>query len=366
MISFLDLKKINAPYEVAFREKMDVILQKGWFILGDEVQAFESNYAGYCGTKHCIGVANGLDALVLILKGYIHLGRLTKGDAVIVPANTFIATILAVLEAGLVPVPVEPDAATFNLDPKQTASSVTKNTKAIIAVHLYGQLADMAALSTIAKKHNLLLIEDAAQAHGAKDAAGNRAGSLSDAASFSFYPAKNLGAIGDAGAITTNDDDLAKVIHALHNYGSTTKYKHDFIGVNSRLDEIQAAFLNIKLEKLDASNRRRIGIAGMYAAEISNPKISLPEFGPGESHVFHLYVIRTADRDGLQQYLMSQGISTQVHYPVAPHQQKALEGWFDSPLPITEKIHGEVLSLPISPVMTDNEVRLVIAALNRY
>ncbi len=366
MIPFLDLKKINEPYEADFRIKMETILQKGWFIMGDEVQAFEKKYADYCGTRYCIGVANGLDALVLILKGYIQLGKLQKGDEVIVPANTFIATILAVFEAGLIPVPVEPDLQSYNLDPKLTEQKITDKTRAIIIVHLYGQIADMDAFSAMAKQHNLLLIEDAAQAHGAQTAAGKKAGNLSDVAAFSFYPAKNLGALGDAGAITTNDSELAAVIFSLHNYGSQTKYHHDFIGTNSRLDEIQAAFLNIKLDGLDYDNEKRRLIAAIYSDTISNPKITLPIYNRDKSHVFHLFVIRTQDRNGLQHFLSTHGISTQIHYPVPPHRQRALKEWNSLSLPITEKIHNEVLSLPISPVMTAEDAVFVVSVLNQY
>lgn len=366
MIPFLDLKKINGPYESDFRKKMETILQKGWFIMGDEVQAFEKKYADYCGTKHCIGVANGLDALVLILKAYIQLGKLQKGDEVIVPANTFIATILAVFEAGLIPVPVEPDLQSYNLDPKLTEQKITNKTKAIIVVHLYGQIADMDDFSVLAKQHKLLLIEDAAQAHGAQTTAGTKTGNLSDVAAFSFYPVKNLGALGDAGAITTNDSELAAMIFSLHNYGSQVKYHHDFIGTNSRLDEIQAAFLNIKLDGLDNDNEMRRQIAAIYSDTISNPKITLPSYERDKTHVFHLFVIRTKDRNGLQQFLLNHGINTQIHYPVPPHRQKALKEWNSLSLPITEKIHDEVLSLPISPVMTADDARFIASALNQY
>jgi dTDP-4-amino-4,6-dideoxygalactose transaminase len=366
MIPFLDLNKINEPYEADFRKKMEAILQKGWFIMGDEVQAFEKKYADYCGTKHCIGVANGLDALVLILKSYIQLGKLRKGDEVMVPANTFIATILAVLEAGLIPIPVEPDLQTYNLDPKLTEQQITNKTKAIIVVHLYGQIADMTAFSTITKRHNLLLIEDAAQAHGAQTTEGIKAGSLSDAAAFSFYPVKNLGALGDAGAITTNDSELAAMIFSLHNYGSQIKYHHDFIGTNSRLDEIQAAFLSIKLNGLDRDNENRRQIAAIYSDKILNPKITLPFYERNQSHVFHLYVIRTENRNALQQFLTDHGITAQIHYPIAPHKQKALQDWNNLSLPITEKIHSEVLSLPISPVMSKEDARFIVSVLNQY
>lgn len=366
MIKFLDLHKINLPYQLAFQEKMQTILDKGWFILGDEVKSFEKNYANYCGVSHCIGVANGLDALVLIFKGYIELGKLQKGDEVIVPANTYIASILAILQAGLIPVLVEPKPETFNLDPNEIAQKISPKTKAILVVHLYGQLADMYGISAVAKAHNLLVIEDAAQSHGAENREGTKAGNLGDAAGFSFYPGKNLGALGDAGAITTNDAALAKIIRSLHNYGSETKYYNDHIGTNSRLDEMQAAFLDVKLPNLDGENARRKVIANRYLENISNPKIGLPEYNGGNHHVFHQFVIRTENRKALQGYLSEKGIQTLIHYPVAPHQQKALESWSHLSFPITEKIHREVLSLPISPVMAMEEADFVIEALNQY
>lgn len=366
MIKFLDLHQINKPYEKAFQYKLKAVLDKGWFILGDEVKAFESNFAAYCGTKHCVGVGNGLDALVLIFKAYIELGKMKPGDEVIVPANTYIASIIAIMEAGLVPVPVEPKAETFNIDPERIQTKITSKTKAIMAVHLYGQLAEMNAISALAKENNLLVIEDAAQAHGAMNTEGFKAGNLGDAAGFSFYPGKNLGALGDAGAVTTNDDALAKMIRSLRNYGSETKYYNDFIGVNSRLDELQAAFLNIKLPNLDSENQQRKIIVNRYLSGIDNPKIILPEYNGGHHHVFHLFVIRNGDRDGLQNYLMENGVETLIHYPVAPHQQKALSAWNDLSLPVTEKIHREVLSLPVSPVMTIEEVDFVVKVLNHY
>ncbi|HLA54974.1 MAG TPA: DegT/DnrJ/EryC1/StrS family aminotransferase [Flavobacterium sp.] len=366
MIKFLDLYRINLPYEPAFQHKMKSIVDKSWFILGDEVRLFEKNFADYCGTKHCIGVGNGLDALTLIFKAYIQLGKLQKGDEVIVPANTYIASILAVLQADLVPVLVEPKLETFNIDPDLIKQKITSKTKAILAVHLYGQLSDMHAISAIANEHNLLVIEDAAQAHGAENTENNKAGNLGDAAGFSFYPGKNLGALGDAGAVTTNDDALAKMVFSLHNYGSETKYHNDFIGVNSRLDELQAGFLNVKLPNLDSENAQRKIIANYYLENISNPKISLPEYDGGNHHVFHLFVIRTEDRSDLQQYLKGKGIETLIHYPIPPHRQKALSGWNNLSFPITEKIHREVLSLPISPVMTAEETAAVIDALNSY
>jgi dTDP-4-amino-4,6-dideoxygalactose transaminase len=370
MIQFLDLKKINEPYETAFQEKLKAVLEKGWYILGNGVAAFESNFANYCGAKYCIGVGNGFDALVLIFKGYIQLGKLQKGDEVIVPANTYIASILAILEADLIPVLVEPKLETYNLNPDLISEKITSKTKAILAVHLYGQLAEMDAINEIAHLNNLLVIEDAAQAHGAISPYG-KAGNVSNAAAFSFYPGKNLGSLGDAGAVTTNDDALAKVIQSLRNYGSEKKYHNDFIGVNSRLDELQAAFLNVKLPNLDTENNARKAIAKRYLSEIKNDKITLPTVSlrgtkQSDNHVFHLFVIRTQNREDLQQYLLENGIQTMIHYPIAPHQQKAFEGWNNLSFPITEKIHNEVLSLPMSPVLTVEEVDFVISILNNY
>lgn len=365
MIKFLDLHKINLPYQAAFQEKMQQVLDKGWFVLGDEVKTFESHFARYCGTQHCIGVGNGLDAMVLIFKAYILLGKLQKGDEVIVPANTYIASILAIVQADLVPVLVEPKLETYNLNPDVIAKEITSKTKAILAVHLYGQLADMDNINSLAKQHNLLVIEDSAQAHGAFSGQG-KAGNLSDAAAFSFYPGKNLGALGDAGAITTNDANLAKVLFALRNYGSEQKYYNEFIGVNSRLDELQAAFLTIKLPHLDQENEVRKNIVKRYLAEINNHKITLPFWDHSGNHVFHLFVIRTENRQALQEYLKQNNIETLIHYPVPPHQQKALVPWHSLSFPITEKIHQEVISLPLSPVMTEEEVTYVITILNQY
>ncbi|MDD3003809.1 DegT/DnrJ/EryC1/StrS family aminotransferase [Flavobacterium sp.] len=365
MIQFLDLHKINEPYEALFQEKLKTFLDKGWYILGNEVTAFEQNFAAYCGTKYCIGVGNGLDALTLIFKAYIELGKLQKGDEVLVPANTYIASILAILQADLVPVLIEPDAKTFNLNPELIAENKTSKTKAILVVHLYGQLADMDKINAFAKQNNLLVIEDAAQAHGA-ESNRKKAGNLGNAAGFSFYPSKNLGALGDAGAITTNDGNLAQVLFSLRNYGSEVKYHNDFIGVNSRLDELQAAFLNVKLPHLDKENQIRIAIAKRYLSEIKNDKISLPFYDNSQNHVFHLFVIRTQKRDELQNYLTENGIQTQIHYPIPPHKQKALKHFNHLSFPITEKMHDEVLSLPISPVLTDDEVDFVIKTINRF
>ena len=368
MIQFLDLKKINKPYETAFQEKLKLVLENGWYILGNEVSAFERNFADYCGTKHCIGVGNGFDALVLIFKGYIQLGKLQKGDEVIVPANTFIASILAILEADLIPVLVEPKLETYNLDLDLISEKITPKTKVILAVHLYGQLAEMDAINEIARQNNLLVIEDAAQAHGAVSDFG-KSGNLSNAAAFSFYPGKNLGALGDGGAVNTNDDALAKVIQSLRNYGSEAKYQNEYVGVNSRLDELQAAFLNVKLPNLDAENNVRKAIAKRYLSEIKNDKIILPTLslrGTKQSNVFHLFVIRTKNREDLQQYLLDSEIQTVIHYPIPPHKQKAFPNWNHLSFPITEKIHKEVLSLPISPVLTDDQVSFVIDVLNKY
>jgi dTDP-4-amino-4,6-dideoxygalactose transaminase len=375
MIKFLDLQKINATYQEQFQQKMKQVLDKGWFILGDEVKAFEENFAAYCDAKYCIGVGNGLDALVLIFKAYIQLGKLQKGDEVIVPANTYIASILAIKEAGLLPVLVEPELETYTINPSLIQDKITPKTRAILVVHLYGQLAEMEEISQIAENNNLLVVEDAAQAHGAKvnsEGINNhsfKSSFIKYPKAYSFYPGKNLGAIGDGGAITTNDAALATLLFSLRNYGSSKKYYNDFVGVNSRLDELQAAFLNIKLPHLDADNARRYAIAKRYIFEIKNEKIAVPQFSlfdTKQSHVFHLFVIRTQKRDELQEYLKEKGIETLIHYPVPPHKQKAFPEWNNLSFPITERIHQEVLSLPISPVMTDEEVDFVIQILNEW
>jgi len=366
MIKFLDLQQLNLGYQEQFQQKMKLVLDKGWFILGDEVKTFEWNFANYCGTKYCIGVGNGLDALVLIFKGYIQLGKLQKGDEVIVPANTYIASILAILQADLVPVLIEPKLETYNINPDLILDKITTKTKAIIPVHLYGQLCDMETINAIAIKYNMLVIEDAAQAHGAILNDKLKAGNLSHAAAFSFYPGKNLGALGDGGAITTNDDELAKVLFSLRNYGSEKKYHNEFVGINSRLDELQAAFLNVKLPNLDADNDNRRSIAKRYLSEIKNDKIVLPTWDFSNNHVFHLIVIRTENRKKLQDYLLKNGVETIIHYPIPPHKQKAFKEWNTLSFPITEKIHNEVLSLPISPIVTNDEVGFVIEILNKY
>lgn len=382
MIPFLDLKKINAPYEIAFQQKLKAVFEGGWYILGNEVLTFESNFANYCGAKYCIGVGNGLDALVLIFKGYIQLGKLQKGDEVIVPANTYIASILAILQADLIPVLVEPDIQTYNINPDLISEKITSKTKAILVVHLYGQLAEVEAINEIAVGNNLIVVQDAAQAHGANESQKLAINSeeikesflptflMNGASAYSFYPGKNLGALGDGGAITTDDDELAKVIYALRNYGSKTKYYTDYIGINSRLDEIQAAFLNVKLPHLDHDNEKRRAIAKRYLSEIKNDKLTLPFWDFSQNHVFHLFVIRTQNRDDLQRYLLDNEIQTMIHYPVPPHKQKAFSsetsGWNELSFPITEKIHNEVLSLPISPVLTNDEVSFIIEVLNKW
>ncbi|WP_460218184.1 DegT/DnrJ/EryC1/StrS family aminotransferase [Psychroserpens sp. MEBiC05023] len=367
MIKYLDLKKLNARFEEEFSERFKLFLDSGHYIKGQEVKHFEHRFAKYCNVKHCIGVANGLDALSLIFKAYIELGKLQVNDEVIVPANTYIASILAIINSGLKPVFVEPDEVTFNISPSEIEKHISSQTKAILAVHLYGQLTDMTAINNIASQHNVLVIEDAAQAHGAVlDSERKKAGNLSHAAGFSFYPTKNLGALGDAGAITTNDDDLANCINLLHNYGSSIKYINEKIGVNSRLDELQAAFLNVKLSYLDEDNNRRRLIAKRYLNEIVNPKIKLPYYDFSENHVFHVFVIRVHDRAHFKAYLDACSIGCLIHYPVAPHHQKALLQYKSLSLPITEAIHETVVSIPLSPVMTSNEIETVINALNLY
>jgi dTDP-4-amino-4,6-dideoxygalactose transaminase len=363
MILFLDLKKINLQYKKEIETAMARVLESGWYILGKEVEKFEEEFAAYCGTEYAIGVANGLDALTLILKAY----GIGEGDEVIVPANTYIATILAVSACGANPVLVEPDINSYNLDPNKIEEKITSKTKAIVVVHLYGQAANMDPINEVAKKYNLKVIEDAAQAHGAKYK-GKRVGNLGDAAGFSFYPGKNLGALGDGGAITTNDSELASKLKAFRNYGSHIKYENLYKGMNSRLDELQAAILRVKLPHLDGENEKRRKIAEYYLENIKNPKIILPvvENGDRESHVWHLFVIRTENRWGLQKMLEEHGVQTLIHYPIPPHKQEAYSEWNHLSYPITEKIHNEVLSLPISPILTIEEVKKIVDIINKY
>ena len=409
MIKFLDLKAINDSFEPNLSLAVKRVLDSGWYLQGNEVSAFEKEYNEYLGTKHCIGVANGLDALRLILKAYIELGVMKEGDEIIVPANTFIASILAITDNHLIPVLVEPDINTYNIDPLNIEEKITERTKGIMLVHLYGQIAMHPEIQRLVDKYNLKLIEDNAQAIGAvynekfkiennklevessspdsyrgqhprlTDAVGQavsrRTGALGHAAGHSFYPGKNLGCLGDGGAVTTNDDELASVIRALANYGSTKKYVCDFKGLNSRLDEIQAAILRVKLKRLDADNQHRNEIAQFYCENITNRDIALPVYtanfkpetlNPKLSHVWHLFVIRHPQRDKLQKYLADNGIQTLIHYPVPPHKQLAYKQWNNLSLPITEKIHNEVLSLPISQIIKNEEVDLIIKAVNSF
>lgn len=373
MIKFLDLKKINNTYEPELSQAIQRVIDSGWYILGEEVKSFEKEYANYIGTKDCIGVANGLDALHLIMRAYIEMGKINEGDEIIVPANTYIASILAISENRLKPILVEPDAKTYNIDPFLIEEKITEKTKAIMIVHLYGQNAMHPEIQRIIEKYNLLLIEDNAQAQGAFYGE-KRTGSLGHAAGHSFYPGKNLGALGDAGAVTTNDDELADVIRTIANYGSKKKYENIFKGLNSRLDEIQAAVLRVKLKYLDANNQKRREIAKFYCDNIKNENIILPNYNNStlfthqflHGHVWHLFVIRTEDREKLQTYLTEKGIQTLIHYPIPPHKQMAYKSWNEMKFPITEKIHKEVLSLPLSPVMTDEEVKFVVDLINKF
>ncbi len=366
MIKFLDLHKVNQRFETAFKQAFDAFLNSGSYVLGDAVSNFEHEFATYCGTQHCVGISNGLDAIKLIFEGYKVLGRLKEGDEVIVPANTYIASILGVTQAGLTPVFVDPDLDTYNIDPERIQQHISKNTKAILVVHLYGQLCEMKAIQRIAKANDLLVVEDAAQAHGAEDDQGTKAGNLGDAAAFSFYPTKNLGALGEAGAITTNDHRLSEVVAKLRNYGTSSKYINDHKGFNHRIDPIQALFLSIKLKELDADNDRRRAVARQYMNGIKNERISLPNYSVDKDHVFHLHVIRSEQRDALQKHLEENGIQTLIHYPIPPHQQQAYIEYRELQLPITEKIHQQVLSLPISPIMEVKQVEDVINAVNRF
>jgi dTDP-4-amino-4,6-dideoxygalactose transaminase len=369
MIKFLDLQKINANYALELKQVAAEVIDSGWYLLGERVKQFEANLANYIGVKHAIGVANGLDALRLILKAYIELGIMKEGDEIIVPANTYIATILAITDNRLRPVLVEPDINTYNLDLNLIEEHITERTKAIMVVHLYGLVCWGTKLEEFAKNYNLKIIEDNAQAIGA-EWNGIKTGALGDAAGFSFYPGKNLGALGDAGAVTTNNDELAEVVRALGNYGSKVKYVNEFQGLNSRLDELQAAFLVIKLKYLDAENQRRREIAQYYCENITNPEVIMPTANSqqlkAKSHVWHLFVIRTQNRDKLQAYLTENSVQTLIHYPIPPHKQLAYKEWSSLSLPITEKIHREVLSLPISPAMSDEKVKRVVETLNLF
>lgn len=364
-VSFLDLQEINLQKRTAIEQAVDRVISSGWFVLGENVSAFEKEFASYCGTEFCVGVSNGLDALMLILKAYLELGLFSPGDEIIVPSNTYIATILSISHCGLVPVLVEPDLITFNLDPAGIEDSITGKTKAILAVHLYGTPAPMDEINKSAGKHNLKVIEDCAQAQGALYKK-RKTGSLGDAGAFSFFPSKNLGALGDAGGVTTSDPELAGCIRELRNYGSSKKYINTLKGYNKRLDEMQASILREKLKTLDQDNEKRKEIARFYREHILNPSIILP-LTPGYADpVWHLFVVRTANRDNLAAFLEEEGISTLIHYPVPPHKQQAYREWSRETYRISEKIHAEILSLPISPVMTSKEIELVTEAVNSY
>jgi len=392
-IKFLDLQKINNQYADELKKVSSEVIDSGWYLLGERVKKFESELAHFIGTKHAIACANGLDALRLILKAYIELGVMNVGDEIIVPANTYIATILAITDNRLKPVLVEPNINTYNLDISLIEKFITKRTKAILLVHLYGKVCWSEEIELIAKKHNLKIIEDNAQAIGAYYFPQNpprhaepveasaqfskRTGSLGNAAGFSFYPGKNLGALGDSGAVTTSDDELATIIRTLANYGSRQKYNNEFQGLNSRMDEIQAAFLSVKLKHIDTENNLRNKVANYYCENIKNTKIVLPENSIKEritnnsepitlAHVWHLFVIRTIERDNLQNYLTENGIQTLIHYPIPPHKQIAYKEWNNLSFPITETIHKQVLSLPISPVLTIQEVEYVVDVMNKY
>ncbi len=361
MIKFLDLEKVNNRYREEIDKRIKSILDKGWYLQGEWDKTFEDNFAKFCGVKHCIGCANGLDALNLIIRGY----SFGAGDEIIVPANTYIASILAISENGCTPVLVEPDINTYNINPELIEEKITDKTKAIMVVHLYGQAVQMEKIWALAKKYNLKIIEDSAQAHGALYN-GNRTGSLGDASGFSFYPGKNLGCMGDGGCVTTNNDELAARIRAIANYGSDRKYHHIYKGINSRLDEIQAAILDVKLPYLDNDNKRRREISKFYRENIKNPKIILPKVYDEKSHVWHIFAIRCEKRDKLQKYLEENGIQTNIHYPTPPHKQGAYKEWENQSYPVSEEIHRTELSLPISPVMTDDEIEKVVRIANAF
>ncbi|MCZ2100764.1 MAG: DegT/DnrJ/EryC1/StrS family aminotransferase [Chitinophagales bacterium] len=364
MIKFLDLQKINAQYAEELKNAVAEVIDSGWYLMGEQLNHFEVNLGSYLNSKYVIGVANGLDALRLIFKAYIEMGIMKEGDEVIVPANTYIASILAITDNKLIPVLVEPDLNTYNLDINKIEENITARTKAIMVVHLYGRVCWDENLLQLAHKYKLKVIEDNAQAIGA-EWKNIKSGTLGDAAGFSFYPGKNLGALGDAGAVSTNDDELASTIRALGNYGSHQKYVNKYQGLNSRMDEIQAALLNVKLKYLDVENERRREIALRYIKEINNPNIVLPQMPMDiKEHVWHLFVIRTVERERLQQYLTDNGVQTLVHYPIPPHHQEAYVDWNKLSFPITEKIHLEVLSLPISSVLENNDVERIIDKIN--
>jgi dTDP-4-amino-4,6-dideoxygalactose transaminase len=364
-LNYLDLKALNDSFEPELSKSIQRVLQSGWYLLGSEVEAFESEFANYCGTSHCIGVANGLDALTLVLTAWKELGILHDGDEVIVPANTYIATILAVVRSGLKPILVEPDTETYNLDPRQIEARLTERTKVLLPVHLYGQCANMEDINVLSLKYGLKVLEDAAQGHGSilQD---RRAGNLGDAAGFSFYPAKNLGCLGDGGCVTTNDDDLAECVRILANYGSSEKYRNRYQGFNSRLDELQAAVLRVKLRRLDADNDRRREHARTYERLIEGTAVRLPEISDYQAHNIHVYPILCNERDALQAFLEARNIQTIIHYPIPPHRQQAFPDWNGRSYPITENIHRMELSLPVSPLQTEEETEYICRCINQF
>lgn len=368
-ISFLDLKTINQQYREELIKVCSKVIDSGWYIGGKELETFEHNFAEFCGTQYAVGVANGLDALILTLRAWKELGKLQDGDEVIVPSNTYIASILAITANNLTPILVEPELSSYNIDPLKIQQAITDKTRVVLAVHLYGQLADMPTIMQIAKQYNLLVLEDSAQSHGAQ-LQGKKAGNWGDASGFSFYPGKNLGALGDAGIVTTNDETLAQTIRALGNYGSFHKYENHYKGVNSRLDEIQAAMLNVKLKYLDTEIEYRRKIAQLYLEGIQNPLIELPVIQGNAnqylSHVWHLFVIRTKHREALQKTLSDHDIQTLIHYPISPHKQQAYQEWNHLSYPISEDIHAEVLSLPIDPTLGSDQVNFIIQVLNGF
>lgn len=365
MIPFLDLKNINAKYRDELIKACTRVIDSGWYIQGNECKTFETEFAAYCGTKYCVGVANGLDALTLIFRAYKEMGIMQTGDEVIVPSNTYIASILSITENGLIPVLVEPDVYTYLIDPAKIEEKITSKTKAILPVHLYGQICEMDRINDLACKYNLKVVEDSAQSHGAYYH-GKRSGNLGDASGFSFYPGKNLGALGDGGAVTTNDEELYLTIQAIGNYGSHKKYENLFKGVNSRLDEIQAAMLRVKLCYLDDETAKRREIADYYLQTIKNQEIILPAVHDPISHVWHLFVVRTEKRERFQQYLTENGIQTLIHYPIPPHRQPAYKEWNQASYPISEKIHQHVISLPISGIQTFEQTKQIVNVINSY
>lgn len=365
MIKFLDLKQITDTYSAEIHDAVSRVIDSGWYLQGIENEKFENNYAAYIGSSYCVGVANGLDALYWILRAYIEMSVMSEGDEIIVPANTYIASILAITDNNLKPVLVEPSLDTYQIDDAKIEEAITSRTKGIMIVHLYGQCAYTDKIGELCKKYNLKLIEDNAQAHGSMFN-GWKTGSLGDASGHSFYPGKNLGALGDGGAITTKDKELSELVRALANYGSLKKYVFKYRGRNSRLDEIQAAVLDVKLKYLDQDNRIRRKIAAYYMQHITNPKIILPKVQDWNSHVFHLFTIRSAERDVLQEYLTKQGIQTLIHYPIPPHKQECYKEWGNQSFPITEQIHREILSLPIGPCLTEENMKQIVEAINKY